>query len=112
MFTKIAFAAASIAAAVVATAPAGAATFTDGAVRSVTVSYIDLDLTAQAGRDALGHRIRRAAASVCGAPGQQLDMIRATDACRVAAVEDAQASMAIIVASNDMRGGTMQVAAR
>lgn len=113
MFAKIAIAAMSTAVAFAATAPAYAAPIdAAGATRSVTVHYDDLDLAAAAGRDMLDTRLRRAAAAVCGVPGEQLVNIMSTSQCRVAAVADARADLAIVFASNDRRGGSSIVVAR
>jgi UrcA family protein len=61
-----------------------------GQARSVTVKYADLNLATPAGVDALYHRIRVAARTVCGSPHErQLDVRRSVRDCNQAAIAEA-----------------------
>ena len=71
------------------------------------VTYSDLDLTTEAGREALDRRIDRAARSVCGLDSVQLgSRIRSRDArdCHRRAVADIEVKLAAVI-EEASRGG-------
>lgn len=78
-------------------------------VRSVTVSYADLDLVSGLGQQTLERRISFAARSVCdlGERSHELDFAAATSACRAATIADAQPSFEAALAA--ARRGTVTV---
>ena len=78
-------------------------------VRSVAVSYADLDLVSGAGQQQLERRISFAARTVCdlGERSYELDLAAATSACRTATIADAQP--AFEAALNAARRGTVTV---
>lgn len=78
-------------------------------VRSVTVSYADLDLASGLGQQKLERRISFAAATVCdlGERNYELDLAAATSACRMATIADVQPAFEEAV--NAARRGTVTV---
>jgi UrcA family protein len=74
----------TLAAAIVATFTAAPALAQDApAVRSVAVSYADLDLGSEAGREAFDNRLRQAVRDVCGtASSADLRGQNRVDSCR------------------------------
>ena len=75
---------------------------------SVRVSYADLDLASDPGRQILEHRIVRAARIVCiYDDGRDLDLTTETNACRTDAIASAQP--AYTAAVNAARRGSVTV---
>jgi len=83
------------AAALLMAGPAGAQSIDDSVVKSVTVSYADLNLAQDQGAQTMFQRIKHAAATVCGAaPGlRELRADAAYEQCRKDAVSHAIAKL-------------------
>ena len=78
--------------------------------RSVAVSYADLDLRSEAGRDALDNRIRAAIREVCGtASSSDLRGQNQVDACRDELAARASAQRDTALASVRQSGGTIAI---
>ena len=78
-------------------------------VRSVRVSYADLDLATDVGQNRLSHRIGFAAQTVCdlGEEKYQLKLALATESCRTATLASVQP--AYLAAIDGARRGTVTV---
>ncbi len=99
----------AIAAAALAAAPAAAQ---ESAEPTSMVSYGDLNLSQEAGRITLGHRIRAAARSVCGVPrGPLVSEFAAVRTCRAQTIAVANAKVDQVLASRGS-GPSITVAAR
>lgn len=85
-----------------ATAPAAAATMPVAAQRSVVVSYADLNLASDHGRNVLDARIRFAARNVCETGARDVASLTASSRCVRAAVEATQPMKVTAVA--DFKG--------
>ena len=84
----------SLAAAAVATAAIAAAPASAEDVRTMTVSYADLDLGSVAGQKQLSRRIALAATKVCAQPGHGIEAEMDVHQCRLAARSRAGADLA------------------
>ena len=84
----------------VTSAPAFAAENEDG----IEVSYADLNLSSQVGREILDRRLRNAVQSACGGPvGRNLSAWRATRKCIDDTMPEAEAQARLAVASFEAR---------
>jgi len=69
---------------------------------SVTVSFGDLNLASQAGRDVLYRRVSNAAREVCGNFAlRELKLNAMSRACRADAIADARTQLARVIVSDD-----------
>ncbi|SBV33309.1 conserved exported protein of unknown function [uncultured Sphingopyxis sp.] len=80
-----------------ATAGIAAPAFAEDDVRSVTVSYDDLNLSSERGRERLTTRVKMAVRKVCGVPGRATLRERAAEnACKAHAMRDAETKLAAL----------------
>jgi len=90
----------TLAAAFVATLAAAPALAQDSNVRSVAVSYADLDLASEAGRATFDNRLRQAVRELCGtASSADLRGQNRVDACREELTESAAQQRDVALAS-------------
>ena len=80
-----------------ATAGIAAPAFAQGDARSVTVSYDDLNLSSEGGRERLTTRVKVAVRQVCGSPSRMTLRERAAEnACKAQAMRDAETKLATL----------------
>ena len=80
-----------------ATAGVAAPAFAQDDTRSITVSYDDLNLSSERGRERLTTRVKMAVRKVCGLPGRATLRERAAEnACKVQAMSDAETKLAAL----------------
>jgi UrcA family protein len=77
---------------------------------SKRVSYADLDLTTESGRETLSRRIAKTARELCGGstPGQEIGLRHSIRRCQVKAIADTR----VQVASAVSRASSRQLASR
>lgn len=84
-------------AAPLATAGIAVPAFAQDDTRSVSVSYEDLNLSSERGRERLTTRVKMAVRKVCGSPGRvTLSERAAENACKALAMRDAETKLAAL----------------